>query len=313
MRNGCVWAAVLFLLAFLFAPARSAAAERDLAESQPAPWYGVHGGTLGALSLASVGVLALWPDASEPRWQHAPDFERFTEANLSKTTRIVSDVALLSNIGAPFVTFTASGSSTSYGNASLVYGETLSITILANQLTKRLALRARPYTHSDDALARSHVATQGADVNYSFYSGHAAGAFTSAVAGSFLFDATVEGEVGPALHWGFSLAVAGLTAHARVRAGQHYPTDVVVGSLLGAGVGVLVPALHRVDPKMSPAAVVAAGSGVLAGVGLAFLLPKSASRKLGDGSLSVVPLLGGGTVSWRGNLVLGSSPSWSED
>ena len=30
-----------------------------------------------------------------------------------------------------------------------------------------------------------------------------------------------------------------------MRAGEHFPTDVIMGSLVGAGIGVLVPHFHR--------------------------------------------------------------------
>lgn len=33
----------------------------------------------------------------------------------------------------------------------------------------------------------------------------------------------------------------------RVRAGKHFPTDVLAGSVAGAGIGVLVPHLHRTE------------------------------------------------------------------
>ena len=34
-------------------------------------------------------------------------------------------------------------------------------------------------------------------------------------------------------------------SYERVRSGEHFPTDVMMGSLAGAGIGVLVPHLHR--------------------------------------------------------------------
>ena len=40
------------------------------------------------------------------------------------------------------------------------------------------------------------------------------------------------------------------TAALRVAAGQHFPTDVIVGSLIGAGTGVTVPLLHRGSQPM---------------------------------------------------------------
>ena len=34
-------------------------------------------------------------------------------------------------------------------------------------------------------------------------------------------------------------------SYERVRSGEHFPTDVIMGSLAGAGIGVLVPHFHR--------------------------------------------------------------------
>jgi hypothetical protein len=35
--------------------------------------------------------------------------------------------------------------------------------------------------------------------------------------------------------------------HERVRAGEHFPTDVIAGSIAGAGIGLVVPHLHRTE------------------------------------------------------------------
>ena len=45
----------------------------------------------------------------------------------------------------------------------------------------------------------------------------------------------------------------------RVAAGRHFPSDVMVGAVMGTLVGVLVHALHAAD---SPVTVVPAGRGV---------------------------------------------------
>jgi membrane-associated phospholipid phosphatase len=53
----------------------------------------------------------------------------------------------------------------------------------------------------------------------------------------------------PGRHWvrGGSLALAAVTGWLRVRAGRHYPTDVLAGAALGSLIGWLVPRLHEVD------------------------------------------------------------------
>ena len=41
------------------------------------------------------------------------------------------------------------------------------------------------------------------------------------------------------------MALTSLVRYWRVRSGEHFPTDVIMGSLAGAGIGVLVPHFHR--------------------------------------------------------------------
>ena len=41
------------------------------------------------------------------------------------------------------------------------------------------------------------------------------------------------------------MAATALVSYWRVRSGEHFPTDVIMGSVAGAGVGVLVPHFHR--------------------------------------------------------------------
>jgi hypothetical protein len=84
-----------------------------------------------------------------------------------------------------------------------------------------------------------------------------------------------------------SLRVISLTARARVRAGRHYPTDVLVGSVMGISWGLAVPLLHDVRPGVRPVEFLAAGGGVLAGTLLALSLP----RRMGDAVASLQPRL----------------------
>jgi undecaprenyl-diphosphatase len=41
--------------------------------------------------------------------------------------------------------------------------------------------------------------------------------------------------------------VTTFTSVERVRAGKHFPTDVIAGAFAGAGIGVIVPHLHRTE------------------------------------------------------------------
>ncbi len=53
-----------------------------------------------------------------------------------------------------------------------------------------------------------------------------------------------------------------LTGYLRIRAGKHYPSDVLAGYALGALIGYAVPALHRKPTANRRLTLVPAASGV---------------------------------------------------
>jgi membrane-associated phospholipid phosphatase len=47
------------------------------------------------------------------------------------------------------------------------------------------------------------------------------------------------------LLWGSSLTAAAMTGYARVKAGKHYPTDIIASAVVGFAIGYLIPTLHK--------------------------------------------------------------------
>ena len=45
--------------------------------------------------------------------------------------------------------------------------------------------------------------------------------------------------------WGSSLTVAAMTSYARVKAGKHYPTDIIASAVVGFAIGYMIPTLHK--------------------------------------------------------------------
>ena len=83
------------------------------------------------------------------------------------------------------------------------------------------------------------------DDNVSFFSGHAALAFSLAVSAGVV--AHRRGyRLEPAI-WATGLTIATATAYLRIAADKHYLTDVAVGAVVGAGFGYLVPRLLHID------------------------------------------------------------------
>jgi membrane-associated phospholipid phosphatase len=117
-------------------------------------------------------------------------------------------------------------------------------------LAKDLTGRRRPWAHNTSLSVDERLALAAADpldARRSFFSGHASSAFALATLMSTVYaDVHGRSHASDAL-WAMSLSVAALTGLARVKAGMHYPSDVLAGAAVGAAIGRLVPALHRVD------------------------------------------------------------------
>jgi undecaprenyl-diphosphatase len=56
----------------------------------------------------------------------------------------------------------------------------------------------------------------------------------------------------PWITLGVATALTAFVSYERVRAGDHFPTDVIAGAMAGAAIGILVPHLHRHKDEAPP-------------------------------------------------------------
>ncbi len=121
-------------------------------------------------------------------------------------------------------------------------------TMGATYMTKGLAGRKRPYMYNIDLSVEDRIELGGdadGEASHSFFSGHTSAAFALAAFSSKVFTDIHGRSNWSHLMWGSSLTLAALTGYARVKAGVHYPTDVIAGAIVGSAIGYLVPTLHR--------------------------------------------------------------------
>jgi undecaprenyl-diphosphatase len=129
-------------------------------------------------------------------------------------------------------TMAAAGGSQGRRTAALGVAAVGITSATVNLASKRLFDRARPDRTGVDVPLPRQVRMP---TSTSFPSGHAASAFAFANA--------VAGQWPVA---GLPLrALASAVAYSRVHTGVHYPTDVVIGSLIGAAIGDVVTAMGR--------------------------------------------------------------------
>jgi membrane-associated phospholipid phosphatase len=126
--------------------------------------------------------------------------------------------------------------------------EVLALQSGINLAVRSLAVWPRPFLLG----SKGGTERNSKDASGSFYSGHSSAAFSIAVFSSCWYDRTHPGSRYSPWIWGGSLAVAATTASLRVIAGKHYPSDILVGALVGSLVGWAVPRMHQAQPAIQP-------------------------------------------------------------
>ena len=196
----------------------SVADQPSIDESPQDPVTGIAGviGDLGRLDRAVYGIIA---DTPTPNLD-VPLRELSSLANHSKIWfAIAGGLALL---GGETGRRAAVSGVVSVGAASLI----------TNAVGKPLARRGRPDREGEDVPDAREVPMP---TSTSFPSGHSASAFA--------FASAVGKEI-PAIG-GPLRGLAGAVAYSRVHTGVHYPGDVIIGSIIGASIGDVTPALLR--------------------------------------------------------------------
>jgi membrane-associated phospholipid phosphatase len=129
-----------------------------------------------------------------------------------------------------------------YWRDAAVLGETLLITNAITDVVKNATSRPRPFVRGlPDTDSR-----YGQPASYkSFFSGHTASAFAMTMSYAKMYTRS-QPNAKPGLVYGLGIALGAVTGTLRVDAGEHYPTDVIMGALVGSAIGLFVtPALHR--------------------------------------------------------------------
>jgi membrane-associated phospholipid phosphatase len=168
-------------------------------------------------------------------------FDRSAILNHSSSARKASDVLLVGGTVLPLILLADKNMRSDASMIGTMYAETFLVNYMLTDIIKKTTLRTRPLAYNPSFGAERFEQ----DTRMSFFSGH-----TSSVAASSFFTASIwqkyhpDSKLSP-LVWATAVSLPAITGYARYRAGKHFPTDVLVGYLVGAGIGLLVPHLHQ--------------------------------------------------------------------
>jgi membrane-associated phospholipid phosphatase len=243
----------------------STARADDLDDRHSGGYYGRHIG-LTAVGFAGAGMLTAFLSPSHPGLEPFPRFGPDVSVRdlFNPGADALSYTTLYVSIGLPVALQLSDGYTTELGNMALVYAEAHAATALLTTLAKITVARPRPYTHNERPELERLEREQGSSAYVSFFSGHSSHAYTAAMAGSILYAMRTDDLAARHTVWGLEFSLAALTAQLRVCAGRHYRTDVWLGTLVGAGIGLAVPALNRMPLSRIRASEWLTGAGAAA-------------------------------------------------
>lgn len=173
-----------------------------------------------------------------------PSFDRWAVRS-SDAADAASNIPFYASIPYPFILLADHDIRHDAGRVYGLYWEAMAITGLLYTGGDYFVDRYRPEVYDESKPVNYRTSGNGKNA---FFAGHVA-----LVATSTFFTASIYDIYHPAsgLKWAFygvAAAATGTTIYLRHVAGKHWPSDLLIGTVVGVGSGMLVPRLHRYKP-----------------------------------------------------------------
>jgi membrane-associated phospholipid phosphatase len=128
---------------------------------------------------------------------------------------------------------------------AMMYAESIALTKAFTLATKIGVRRSRPIDYLNCGGGSTAAGCADTDLQLSFFSGHASQTAAISATATYLAFVRNPHSARPWITLAVGTALTALVSYERVRSGEHFPTDVIMGSMAGAAIGVLVPHFHH--------------------------------------------------------------------
>ena len=180
--------------------------------------------------------------------KNIPKYDSKAIDNWSLKSIAMSDVLLFSSLAIPGVLMANKKIRNDYQNFSLIWAESLFLTVGITNFTKVLVGRPRPYLYGDKA-PRDYRLKK--DNKKSFFSGHTSIAAVSwFLMASMYDDYNPNSKISPYL-WTSAFLIPACTAYYRYDAGKHFLSDLITGYVVGGAIGMLIPKWHTENSNVN--------------------------------------------------------------
>jgi len=189
------------------------------------------------------------------------NFDTYALGKFSETANHWSDYTLYLSLGSAFAASINQNNKSTFTTGLVMYAEVFLLNSGLTLIGKSITQRTRPLVYNTTL---SNELKINKNSRSSFPSGHTSLSSASCFFAAKLFaDSHPDSKLKP-LVWGAAATLPAVTGYLRIQAGKHFPTDVIAGYILGAGIGLIIPELHRIDQSDSNALSYVIGPGYLA-------------------------------------------------
>lgn len=176
--------------------------------------------------------------------ESVPAFDRWAIRH-SDAADAVSNIAFYASIPYPAVLFADRVIRKDAVKVAALYWEAMAITGLLYTGGDYFIDRYRPETYDETKPLSERMS--GNEKN-AFFAGHVALVSTATFFTASIYDAYHPTSGWKWAFYGIAAAATGTTIYLRHVAGKHFPSDLLVGTIVGVSSGMLVPRLHRHKP-----------------------------------------------------------------
>lgn len=169
-------------------------------------------------------------------------FDRFAAGNFREKADKDSYIPFYASFAAPIVMLLNKNEGRKAGQVLVLFTESMAITGAMFSLTAGSLQRSRPLVYSNEAPLEKRMDS---DSQRSFFAGHTAATATATFFLAKVYQDFNPGSKATPFIWAGAAIVPAAVGYMRLRAGQHFLSDNLLGYAVGAGVGILVPQLHK--------------------------------------------------------------------
>lgn len=170
-------------------------------------------------------------------------FDSYSLPYYSERAHRASNISGLASVAMPFALLLDKDNRRHADKLMLITFEGALLNMGVMSMTKSLTLRPRPFVYNPNAPLAAKLEN---GAQYSFFSGHVSTAATFSFMGAQMYSDLYPDSRYKKVVWVVAAVLPMVTSYARMRAGKHFPTDVIVGYGVGAAIGIFVPRLHRI-------------------------------------------------------------------